>query len=890
MRKALLFLSILLITGVLAPICSTAQITVVPGVLAADMMNKLLGPGIVAMNPVMTCASIGYGTFSGPSTLSFDSGIVLTSGRAMTIPGGVGSNGPASSFASTANGTPGDPELTTLAGNPTHDACVLEFDFRPAGDTVKFDYVFGSEEYSGFTCSGFNDAFGLLISGPGFPALTNLAKVPGTSIPVCINSINCMSLPLCTAMGPGAPFCAYYVDNLAGTTITYDGLTTTLTALAAVTPCDTYHLKIGVADALDQILDSGVFLKAGSLVSTGISIAPLGYDPNDTIPGGQFCVRGCLPGKFVFNRSGTTVDPFTIHYVIGGTAINGTDYTTIADSVVIPAGDTTTTLLINGLPVFPPTGPKTVKLFIMAPYTCGGLPVVIDSAELLIIDSFYVHINTSDTQICLGEFVHFNTSGNTVLSYVWTPSATLDDNTLQNPTATPTVTTTYEVTAQYVSAGCNPSHDFITVTVFAPPVLNVGAPVQITCQGVPLQLSVTATPVGIPYTYTWFPTGDLSSATISNPIFTPADSTDRVQSVTVSAPVPGCETTASFNLHVLPNDFELQSLDTGICFPPQSYQIRMLADTEFTYHWLPTIGVSDPNIMTPVISPAGTTVYTVTASYPNCPDMAHTILYSIEHPQVQILTGDTTVCIGLPMPLRVSVTPPDSPYTFTWSPATGLIDADRLIEPSFYMPTPGTYTYTVQVFSGLGCTDHDDIKIVAAPPVIIGITPPSTVIPYGSEIQLNAYPISPDPLLYYWVPNNGTLDNPNINNPVAKPLDSTTYTVYGMNQWGCRDSANVTIEVDQATGDYAPNAFTPNGDGLNDIYRLMNMKYQRLVDFKIYNRFGELVYENTSDPSKGWDGTYKGVPQDMGVYNYVIILGKPDGINKVIKGTLTLIR
>src|SRR5205823_743581 len=123
----------------------------------------------------------------------------------------------------------------------TYDACILEFDFKPAGDTVKFNYVFGSEEYTSFTCSSFNDVFGFFISGPGFAVPTNIALVPGTTIPVCINSVNCgatgfYSTSTCAALGPGSPFCTYYVNNSAGTTITYDGITTTLTAIAGVTP------------------------------------------------------------------------------------------------------------------------------------------------------------------------------------------------------------------------------------------------------------------------------------------------------------------------------------------------------------------------------------------------------------------------------------------------------------------------------------------------------------------------------------------------------------------------------------------------------------------------------------------------------------------------------
>jgi gliding motility-associated-like protein len=195
------------------------------------------------------------------------------------------------------------------------------------------------------------------------------------------------------------------------------------------------------------------------------------------------------------------------------------------------------------------------------------------------------------------------------------------------------------------------------------------------------------------------------------------------------------------------------------------------------------------------------------------------------------------------------------------------------------------------VYSGLGCNDHDSVSITAAPPVKIGITPQFSFIPYGGHVQLMAYPISPDPLIYYWQPNDGSLDNPNINNPVARPLDSTTYVVYGRNIWGCLDSAVAVIDIDKGSVDVVPSAFTPNGDHLNDIFRVSNLKYKRLIDFKVFNRYGEMVFENSSgDVTKGWDGTYKGVKQDMGTYNYAIILGEPDGTDKVIKGTVTLIR
>ncbi len=391
----------LLACGCLFPQLSQGQITVVPGATAMTLANRLVGSGVTIISATLTCPSNANGTFTGPSSLAFDSGIVLTNGQANTIPGTYGVNTAAAHNATKDNGSAGDAQLTALAGQPTYDACVLEFDFKPAGDTVKFNYVFGSEEYSCCACMGFNDVFGFFISGPGYSAPKNIAVVPGTTIPVCINSINCVSHPgtPCTSLGTGSPFCSYYVDNTPSSTIVYDGMTTMLTAVAAVTPCDTYHLKLGVADAFDHILDSGVFLEAGSLSSVDASIAPVGLNPLDTGYSSQFCVRGCRPGKFIFSRRVTTADTELIHISTGGTAVNGYDYTTIGDSVVIGAHDSTDTLYI-----YPHTvtaaGPKTVKLYVLSGYSCGGAAIVLDSAQMTIYDSLTAI--TGIRHLCIG--------------------------------------------------------------------------------------------------------------------------------------------------------------------------------------------------------------------------------------------------------------------------------------------------------------------------------------------------------------------------------------------------------------------------------------------------------------------------------------------------------
>ena len=871
---------------------SLGQITVTAGATAATLANKLTGPGVTIISPTLTCASIANGTFSGLSTLSFDSGIILTTGRANTIGTSYGSNGPASNFASTSDGTAGDAMLTALGGVTTYDACVLEFDFRPAGDTVKFNYVFGSEEYTDYACTSFNDVFGFFISGPGYSTATNIALVPGTTIPVCINSVNCGAtgfgtIATCNAMGAGSPFCAYYYNNSTGTTITYDGLTTTLTAIAHVTPCDTYHLKIGIADGSDSYYDSGVFLEAGSLTSTGISVKPVGINSSDTTTGGQFCVRGCIPGKFIFNASAILADSLTIHFIITGSAVGGYDYSYFPDSVVIPAGSSSDTLLIHPLTVLP-AGPKTIKLLILAPYTCGGFATVIDSAIITIYDSFYVNILTPDTSICLGQSVLINTLGDTSLRYVWTPSATLNNDTLRSPTATPSVTTTYTVSAVFPRAGCLPSSDQITVTIVQPFAFTA-PPVQKTCVGVSTPVIFSVSPDLSTNIYSWTPGTYLSSTTVENPVATPGATGDFKYFVTVSQPA-GCSSTDSILLHVLPNDFNLMSPDSGMCFNG-IIQIRATGDSEFTYTWTPALTVSNPNIINPVITVATSTIYTITATFPGCPNMVHTIDLFVENPKAIIYTGDTMYCVGDSIHLRAGATPVDSPFTFSWSPVADLTNATS-VDPVFYVPGTGDFPVTFTVQSPLGCTSSDVVTLSPRPNAQITVTPGNTTINLGDQLQLDAVNMTPYQLVYWWLPDNGTLSNDNINNPVVKPTDSvTTYWVYAMNTWGCRDSASVTIKVVDGTTDFIPTAFTPNGDGLNDIFRITNLRFRSLAEFRVYNRWGEMVYNNTGgDPKQGWDGTFNSVPQDMGVYFYQIVVNLTDGGQKSYKGEVTLVR
>lgn len=194
-----------LITCLLVGICN-AQLQITNETNATFLAQKLVGNGISISNVTFTGNSLMAGHFKnlGLTNINIDSGIVLTTGSAKSNAAtfAIGMNGDGitpSNFelASTGWFLPGDATLAAAIDADVltmNDACVLEFDFVPLGDTVKFNYVFSSEEYEPiFACSEFIDAFGFFISGPGITGQKNIALVPGTNLPVSILNINNVS-------------------------------------------------------------------------------------------------------------------------------------------------------------------------------------------------------------------------------------------------------------------------------------------------------------------------------------------------------------------------------------------------------------------------------------------------------------------------------------------------------------------------------------------------------------------------------------------------------------------------------------------------------------------------------------------------------------------------
>lgn len=190
------------------------------------------------------------GRFETGGSLGLNSGLVLSTGIVS------GSQQPSVVFNSTPLGTMGDAEIAQFGANAgqmasNYDACVVEFDFTPTlSDTIRFTYVLASEEYPEFANTSFTDRFLFLISENSGP-YTNIAVLPGTTIPVEINSVNQMINP------------QFYIDNLNGPNagnFVFDAYTTPFEAKFFAQTGATYHIKLVIADVSDYIYDSAIFL------------------------------------------------------------------------------------------------------------------------------------------------------------------------------------------------------------------------------------------------------------------------------------------------------------------------------------------------------------------------------------------------------------------------------------------------------------------------------------------------------------------------------------------------------------------------------------------------------------------------------------------------------
>ena len=340
----LLFLSSLLSISI------NAQITITPGGTATSIVNTLVSNGIVVTNPIINCGAAAYGSYTGNLGAGgiglSNGGIILTTGSAA---GADGPNNSTLSGIAVVGYDYLDPQLTTQPGAgtppPQLDNCRLEFDMTPICSSFNIAFVFGSEEYPEWVTGAYNDGFGIFVSGPnplgGNYTNYNMARLPNGQL-VSIDNVN-------SNFNSG-----YFNTNNTGV-MQYDGYTDGLTAQLSVIPCSTYHIKIIIADAGDEVYDSGIFLGAGSFSCSTPALAITSSPP--TICAGSSTTltasTAATGGTYLWSPGGATTQSITVN---PSTTTTYTCSYTFSSCSVITANTTVTVSPII-TPTFTPIGP-----------------------------------------------------------------------------------------------------------------------------------------------------------------------------------------------------------------------------------------------------------------------------------------------------------------------------------------------------------------------------------------------------------------------------------------------------------------------------------------------------------------------------------------------------
>ncbi len=723
-------------------------ISIEKDVILQDIVSAITAPGAaVTVHEPIRCPYGAYGTFafdSDNNELGLRRGLVLTTGLVDFIPGPNSSGG-----ATFPHQTPGDPDLDYLSviqgnGLPSEDACIIELDVFVASDELAFEYIFGSEEYPEYANSLYNDIFAFFASGPGIvgdPNLggaVNIAVLPNLNTPVQINSIN------------NIVNWEYYRNTEISPTLQYDGFTSdflgvkkSLTARVEVIPCNTYRLKLAIADRQDPLFDSGVFISEVRAGAPELA-AQLANDLD-------YLVEDCSSGEsriFVRLRKPKS-KAATYTLTLGGTAVKDEDYTTnLPPTLTFQPGDSVFVFTITPISDSIQEGKESITVALSADFGCGE--TVFQTLELQLLDGIRVQINDgADTLFfCPGATVQLQVSG--AETYFWMPPAAVNNPNISNPLVMPA----QDLHLRVIGAlgVCLDTADVFLKRIESADIAIV-APDTLLCLRDTVSLFALTVPPGLPVD--WKPKSRLSApnadATLAYPLTT--------TTYTASVQVAGCPpTTSAVTLIVDTLFFPQLAPDTTVCEGTSVPLASLQMPTSSQYQWLPDTGLNDPNSPSPIATPRQTITYVLTAVSANgaCSRTDSATVFVVPS-AVRILSADTlALCLGDSVVLQAQASPPGA--VIRWQPTLWLsADTGSVV---IAQPTETSTLYVSYFINNCLAADSVHIRVDSLPDLKIRLEPFKEVYCPGDTIYLLSKTYDPADfpgLQHRWEPFAGQL-------------------------------------------------------------------------------------------------------------------------------------
>ena len=318
------------------------------------------------------------------------------------------------------------------------------------------------------------------------------------------------------------------------------------------------------------------------------------------------------------------------------------------------------------------------------------------------------------------------------------------------------------------------------------------------------------------------------------------------------------------------------SADTTIC---RNAKVQLSASGGNGYVWTPTATLNNHTIATPVASPSTNTMYRVTITGTNGCTNSDSMQVSLKALPQFTVSPDQATCNSTPVSLSAG-----GGTSYLWAPAD-LVSNSTSSNPIALASVTTTYTVYIKEST---CDDSTALTttLKVAPPPTISVTKSNDLDCVVSSSQLMASGASS----YVWSPATG-LNNAKISNPIAAVTTPQVYIVTGTDtSTNCSATASISLLVKAPfePAPFIPTAFSPNGDGLNDCFKVKHFGTVKSVSILIYNRLGNRVFESRT-VSDCWDGTFKGTPAEVGNYVYVITTFNDCGETSQ-KGNLLLVR
>ncbi|MEZ4961779.1 MAG: gliding motility-associated C-terminal domain-containing protein [Saprospiraceae bacterium] len=514
------------------------------------------------------------------------------------------------------------------------------------------------------------------------------------------------------------------------------------------------------------------------------------------------------------------------------------------------------------------------------------------TVNVMPIDSIY--IVPSDTAICEGNSVDLQIFGSSALTDIaWMPSQGLSCPDCTETTAAPLASTTYLVTAK--SNDC-PVSASATVNVLPGPTLDLPDNTTI-CSDSSILLNLSSDNSTI---YIWNASdGSFSNDTIKQPIVSPQQTT----TYTVRALRNGCGEVVDSVTIFVPADFVLSIEPVGIICPGES--VTLLADADGAanpmFTWTDGVNQLGTEPTLNVGPLAATTQFFVTVEDGGCHEHTDSIMVEVSPIYTLTLTDTVYVQAGEAVTLTPTVDPPGPNYQYFWVKDSLLVGNG----PSFSDTFCDSQHFDLTVSDENGCSQSDDVWVIVQDGISIievvylNKTEPGDTVFEGHEVVLVAHTL-PETIpgaTYNWYFNNvlfsTTTDTVSaaFNAPEVDEDTDFPFRVEITNPSGCvlEDSSLLRVYDNPVE---MPNAFSPNGDNLNDVFLPISKKPITVLEFKVWNRWGQLVYE-MENGSDGWSGKQKEgeAPSDVYVYYLIYeITGGNTGAHKPLKGDVTLLR